>query len=129
MAIVELRPPRNRTTTGARERVEIIEVSDDDELTPPPLPVVTPPLPVAVPKNLAKIEVGPVVIEQRESGDLVIYTQRMQEVASRVGNCDVRVKQMVPSEANRLVVQDEDVDDLLVALDRALENRAHKLTK
>jgi hypothetical protein len=80
------------------------------------------------PKNLAKVEVGQIVIEQRESGDLVIYTQQMQPTTSRVQECDVTIQRMVASETNRILIKNEAVDELVVALDGVLGNRVPKST-
>jgi hypothetical protein len=75
------------------------------------------------PKNLAKFEVGPFVIEQRESGDLLIYTQELAVVTTRSAECDVAVRGKVASETNRIEIKSADVLDLVVALDKVLGNR------
>ncbi len=106
MALVQLFPVRNRPGPNAGVSVGA-----------PPKP-----------KNLAKVEVGSIVIEQRVSGDLLIYTQQTLPVTSRVSECDVTVHQQTASDTNRILVKSEDVQDLVVALDGVLGNRPSKLT-
>jgi hypothetical protein len=108
MAIVELRPPQNRRLPVPRD-----SAARASGMLPSP----------ALPKNAAKIEVGPIVIEVRESGDFLIYTQETRPVTTRSGECDVTVRRTIGSVTNRLLVKPEDVDDLMVALDGALEKR------
>jgi hypothetical protein len=121
MALVQLMPLRNRPNRPAQAVTAEYPEYRRGYGAPSPKP--------APPKNIAKVEVGPIVIEQRESGDLVIYTQQTLPVTSRVGECDVMIKRMTASETNRILIKNEDVQDLLVALDGVLGNRPSKLTK
>ncbi len=98
MALVQLMPVRRRPGVALA-------------LKPPP------------PKNLLKFNVGPIVIEQRTTGDLLIYTEKKMAVTTRVAECDVLVQRMVASETNRILIKNEDVLDLVVALDKVLGNR------
>ena len=74
------------------------------------------------PANTAKIAVGPIIIEQRLSGDLLIYTRAVHPVTSRVAECDVTIHREVVSN-DKLVIKNEHVPDLMVALDAVLGNR------
>jgi hypothetical protein len=101
--------------------------------------ILAPPTRAPNPSGVAhKIRVGAVVIEQLESGDLVIskvQTPELVVVNTRGGTIGRTTDEQREDAAlkaapvNRVTIGSEDVQDLMVALDGVLGNCPSKLTK